>query len=113
MLTIAADHVRQSTLFAAAAARSASSESTGRSARWDNPTMIVTVDSKRRLTIPASLAPASPGEYSDAHFDAEEDAIVFGRRAGKEDWLAVLKECPVSMDDVPPRRREIPRRRTL
>ncbi len=33
------------------------------------------------------------------------------RLAGKEDWLAVLKECPVSMDDVPPRRREFARRR--
>ena len=44
--------------------------------------MIVTMDSKRRLTIPASLAPASPGEYFDARFP-EEDAIVFRRLAGK------------------------------
>ena len=51
------------------------------------------------------------GEY--ARFDVEEDAIVFRRLAGKEDWLAVLKECPVSMDDVPPRRRETARRRKL
>jgi hypothetical protein len=50
--------------------------------------MIVTLDSKRRLTVPASLAPTSPGEYFDAQFDAEEDAIVFRRLAGKEDWLA-------------------------
>lgn len=75
--------------------------------------MIVTLDSKRRLTVPAALAPASPGEYFDARFDAEEDAIVFRRLAGKEDWLTVLKECPVSMDDVPPRRREMSRRRKL
>jgi len=83
-----------------------------RAARWDNPTMIVTLDSKRRLTVPANLTPASPGEYFDARFDQEEDAIVFRRLAGKEDWLAVLKACPVSMDDVPPRRREMARRRT-
>ncbi|HUE88760.1 MAG TPA: hypothetical protein VMO26_22000 [Vicinamibacterales bacterium] len=75
--------------------------------------MIVTLDSKRRLTVPASLAPASPGEYFDARFDEEEDAIVFRRLAGKEDWLAVLKDCPVSMDDVPPRRRQAARRRKL
>jgi hypothetical protein len=75
--------------------------------------MIVTLDSKRRLTVPATLAPTSPGEYFDAQFDAEEDAIVFRRLAGKEDWLAVLKKCPVSMDDVPPRRREMARRRKL
>ena len=80
---------------------------------WDNPTMIVTLDSKRRLTVPTTLAPTSPGEYFDARFDAEEDAIVFRRLAGKEDWLAVLKACPVSMDDVPPRRRETARRRPL
>jgi len=75
--------------------------------------MSVTLDSKRRLNVPTSLAPASPGEYFDAQFDEEEDAIVFRRLAGKEDWLAVLKECPVSTDDMPPRRREIARRRKL
>ena len=86
---------------------------TDSAAGWDNPTVIVTLDSKRRLTVPAALAPTSPGEYFDARFDAEEDAIVFRRLAGREDWLAVLKACPVSMDDVPPRRREIARRRKL
>lgn len=73
--------------------------------------MIVTLDFKHRLTVPAALAPTSPGEYFDARFDADEDAIVFRRLTGKEDWLTVLKECPVSMDDVPPRRRETSRRR--
>ena len=75
--------------------------------------MIVTLDAKRRLTVPAGLAPASPGDYFDAQFDPEEDAIVFRRLAGREDWLDVLKDCPVSMDDVPPRRREPARRRKL
>ncbi len=73
--------------------------------------MIVTLDAKRRLTVPAAFAPASPGDYFDAQFDAEEDALVFRRLAGKEDWLAVLKACPVSPDDVPPRRRAPARRR--
>lgn len=83
--------------------------------KWDNPTMVVTLDSKRRLTVPASLAPTAPGEYFDAHFDVEEDAIVFRRlpKKGKDDWLSVLKECPVSMDDIPARRREGARRRKL
>ena len=65
--------------------------------------------------VPACLAPASPGEYFDAHFDAEEDAIVFRRlpEKGKEDWLAVLRQCPVRMDDIPSRRRERARRRKL
>ena len=77
--------------------------------------MLVTLDSKRRLTVPAALAPASPGDYFDALFDAEEDAIVFRRlpKKGKEDWLTVLKECPLSMEDIPPRRREKPRRLRL
>ena len=48
-----------------------------------------------------------------SRFDAEEDAIVFRRLGGRENWLAVLKECPVSPDDVPPRRRELPKRRKL
>jgi len=80
---------------------------------WDNPTMIVTLDSKRRLTVPAALAPASPGENFEARFDAEEDAIVFRRLPAKENWLEVLKACPVSPDDVPRRRRAPARRRKL
>ena len=75
--------------------------------------MIVTLDSKRRLTVPVGLAPAAPGDHFDVRFDEEEDALVFRRLAGKENWLAVLKDCPVSPDDVPLRRREPARRRKL
>ena len=82
-------------------------------ARWDNPTMIVTLDAKRRLTVPAGLVPASPGDYFDASFDAEEDALVFRRLPRKESWLTVLKACPVSLDDAPRRRRAPARRRKL
>jgi hypothetical protein len=78
---------------------------------WDNPTMVITLDAKRRLTVPAALAPARPGDYFDARFDPEEDAIVFRRLGGRENWLAVMKECPVSPDDVPARRPELPKRR--
>ena len=80
---------------------------------WDNPTMIVTLDSKRRLTVPAGLAPASPGDYFDVRFDADEDALVFRRLPAKESWLDVLKSCPVSPEDVPTRRRAPSRRRKL
>ena len=81
--------------------------------RWDHPTMIVTLDAKRRLTVPAGLAATSPGDYFDARFDAEEDALVFRRLPRKESWLAVLKACPVSPDDVPQRRRAPALRRKL
>ena len=80
---------------------------------WDNPTMILTLDAKRRLTVPAGLAPALPGDTFEARFDAEENELVFRRIAGTGDWLAVLSECPVSMDDLPPRRREPARRRRI
>lgn len=75
--------------------------------------MILTLDAKRRLTVPASLAPAKPGDHFEAEFDPEEDAIVFRRIARHADWLTVLKSCPVSMDDLPPRRREHPKRLKL
>jgi hypothetical protein len=75
--------------------------------------MIVTVDAKRRITIPAALAPTSPGDYFEARFDPDEDVLVFRRIAGKENWLTVLKSCPVSPDDVPPRRTAPPKRRKL
>jgi hypothetical protein len=75
--------------------------------------MVITLDAKRRLTVPAALAPTKPGDYFDARFDAEEDSIVFRRLGGQENWLAVLKDCPVSPDDVPARRRELKKRRRL
>jgi hypothetical protein len=75
--------------------------------------MIVTLDDKRRLTVPVALAPAAPGDAFEARFDAEEDAIVFRRVKRGRSWLAVLKACPVSMDDLPSRSREYPRKRKL
>jgi bifunctional DNA-binding transcriptional regulator/antitoxin component of YhaV-PrlF toxin-antitoxin module len=75
--------------------------------------MIVTVDSKRRLTLPAALMRVKPGQSFDAQFDADEDALIFRRLPEKEDWLEVLAECPVPMDDVPPRRRELPKKRKM
>jgi hypothetical protein len=75
--------------------------------------MIVTLDDKRRLTVPVALAPAAPGDAFEARFDAEEDAIVFRRVKRGRSWLAVLKACPVPMDDLPQRSREYPRKRKL
>ena len=75
--------------------------------------MRVILDSKRRLTVPVSLATTAPGDQFEARFDADDDAIVFRRVAAASDWLEVLKDCPTSMDDVPRRRRELPRRRKL
>ncbi len=68
--------------------------------------MIIRMDAKRRLTLPAAVAPAVPGDVFEASFDADEDAIIFRRIATSPDWLSVLAECPVSMDDLPPRRKE-------
>ena len=67
--------------------------------------MVVVLDSKHRLTVPAALVRARPGDAFDVVFDPDEDAIVFRRLARSPDWLAVLKECPVPMGDLPPRRR--------
>ena len=75
--------------------------------------MIVTLDSKRRLTLPTALIKARPGQSFNARFDADEDALIFRRLPEKEDWLEVLAQCPVAMDDIPPRRRELPKRRKL
>jgi hypothetical protein len=75
--------------------------------------MILTLDAKRRLTLPASLVPARPGDHFQAEFDPEEDAVVFRRICRDADWLSVLKNCPVRMGDLPPRRRESPKRLKL
>ena len=72
--------------------------------------MIVTLDAKRRVSIPATLAPASPGDQFDATFDADEDVVILRRIKRKSRWLAVWKQCPVSMDDLPTRSRKLPKR---
>ena len=61
---------------------------------WDCPTMILTLDAKRRLSIPVTLAPAKPGDQFDATFDAEEDTVIVRRVANERSWLEVLKALP-------------------
>jgi hypothetical protein len=75
--------------------------------------MIVTLDTKRRVSIPVALAPAAPGDQFEASFDAEEDVVRLRRLKQKPNWLTVWKQCPVPMDDLPPRSRELPRRHKL
>jgi hypothetical protein len=68
--------------------------------------MIVTLDAKRRVSIPAALAPASPGDQFDASFNPDDDIVILRRISRKNNWLKVWKECPVPMDDLPPRSAE-------
>ena len=75
--------------------------------------MIVTLDDKLRVSLPAALTPAAPGDQFDASFDAEEDVVTLSRVAKKPDWLEVLRSCPVPMDDLPPRSRELPKKLKL
>jgi len=76
----------------------------------DVPPMIVTLDAKRRVSIPAALAPAAPSAQFEASFDAEDDIVLLRRLKRKPNWLEVWKQCPVPMDDLPARRRELPKR---
>jgi len=46
--------------------------------------MIVTLDAKRRLSVPVALAPARPGDQFDAVFDAE-DHSAFNASTGSTD----------------------------
>ena len=75
--------------------------------------MIVTLDEKYRLTIPASLAPFSPGDQFEARFDAEEDSVILRRIKRKTKWLEIWKQCPEPIDDLPPRSRQLPQKPNL
>lgn len=75
--------------------------------------MILALDAQRRLTLPASLVSTQPGANFEAVFDPEEDAAIFRRLSKNTSWLRVLKGCAVKMDDLPPRRREFPKRLKL
>jgi hypothetical protein len=80
---------------------------------WDNPTMVVTLDAKRRVSLPAALSDISPGDQFDASFDAEDDVVILRRINRKTKWFEVWKQCPVPMDDLPARSRELPGRKGL
>jgi hypothetical protein len=75
--------------------------------------MIETLDAKRRVRIPAALALAAPGDQFDASIDAEDDVVTLRRLKRKPDWLTVWKQCPMSIDDLPPRSRELPKKLKL
>jgi len=75
--------------------------------------VIVTLDAKRRVSIPAAVAPTAPGDQFDASFDPEDDVVTLRRVKRKSAWLAVWKQCPVPMDDLPPRSRELPKKLRL
>ena len=75
--------------------------------------MIITLDAKRRFSLPAALAPAKPGDRFEATFDSDDDVLILRRVPPKKNWLEVMKACPVPMDDLPPRRREMPKKLKL
>ena len=76
--------------------------------------MILTLDAKRRLSIPVALAPARPGDIFEALYDEEDDEIVLRRvKRARRSWLAVMKECPVPTDDIPARSRALPKKLKL
>jgi len=70
--------------------------------------VLVTLDANRGLTVPAGFSAAKPGDVFEAEYDPEEDTLIFRRPARRQDWLTVLEECPVPMDDFPPRRHATP-----
>ena len=53
---------------------------------------------------------APPGHVAGRRYPLIVDAYPL---VGGADWLAVLKSCPVEMDDVPRRDRQLPKRRRL
>ncbi|HEY7299916.1 MAG TPA: hypothetical protein VH684_18570 [Xanthobacteraceae bacterium] len=75
--------------------------------------MIVTLDAKRRVSIPAALMPASPGDQFDASFDPDEDVVILCRVKRKSNWLDVWRQCPFPMDDLPPRSRQLAKKPKL
>jgi len=76
--------------------------------------MILLLDAKRRLTVPASLAPSAPGDAFEAIYDASEDELILRRvKRGNRSWIDVMQACPVPMNDLPPRSRDLPKKLKL
>ena len=76
--------------------------------------MTLILDAKRRVTLPPALVKSAPGDVWEAVYDEEEDEILLRRIKRKaKSWIEVWKECPVPMDDLPPRSREMPKKLKL
>jgi hypothetical protein len=71
--------------------------------------MLIRMDAKRRLTVPASAEDFKPGDTFEANFDLEESEIVFRKVNKDQSWVDVMLRCPIPMDDLPPRSRELPK----
>jgi len=71
--------------------------------------MLITMDAKRRLTVPAAAEGFKPGDTFEANFDLEESEIVFRKVNNDQNWVDVMLRCPIPMDDLPPRSRELPK----
>ena len=76
--------------------------------------MTIRMDQKRRLSVSVDLAAdIKPGDHFTAIFDSEQGEIVFRRVNPKSNWVELFEACPVPMDDLPPRRREYPKKINL
>ena len=62
---------------------------------------------------PPSSRPQVRAINSTPTFDADEDVVVLRRVPRKKSWLDVMKACPVPMDDLPRRSREMPKKLKL
>jgi len=71
--------------------------------------MLITMDAKRRLTVPAVAEDFRPGDTFEARFDLEESEIVFRKINTRESWVDVMMRCPVPIDDLSARSRELPK----
>ena len=75
--------------------------------------MRITMDAKRRLTVPAAAKDFKPGDIFEANYDLDEREIVFRKVNKDQTWVDVMLRCPVPMDDLPPRSRELPKQLDL
>ena len=75
--------------------------------------MILTLDSKRRFTVPTSLMAVRPGDRFEVRAEPEDDTLIVRRLPGASKWLEIMRQCPVDLGKLPPRRKEFARKRKL
>jgi hypothetical protein len=63
--------------------------------------MLITMNAKHRLTVPAAVEGFKPGDTFEVRFDLEEGEIVFRKINTRENWVDVMLACPYPMDDLP------------
>lgn len=67
------------------------------------------MDSKSKIKLPQETIVSKPESLPKESFNDESDSIMICDGSISGDWLVILADCPVAMENLRPRRRDFAR----